>query len=92
MQVALETAAPTPIKVRPFLLPLLVVGGWFAPILRETAKMRYSWKTPLELRDERLDDILGPGFATPFDAAVQATARPFFETMFGVPNQKLATA
>lgn len=91
MQAALEAAAPVPIKVRPFLMPLLVAGGWLSPILRETAKMRYIWKTPLQLQDERLDDILGKEFATPFETAVKATAMPFFESARHDANGKLAT-
>lgn len=88
----IEAAAPVPIKVRPFLMPLLVAGGWFSPILRETAKMRHIWKTPLQLQDERLDDILGKEFATPFETAVKATAMPFFESARQDANGKLATA
>lgn len=92
MQAALEAASPVPIKVRPFLMPLLVVGGWFDPILRETAKMRYIWKNPMELKDERLDELLGSGFATPFEVAVKATARPFFDTASGALQRELAAA
>jgi nucleoside-diphosphate-sugar epimerase len=92
MQAALEAASPVPIKVRPFLMPLLVVGGWFDPILRETAKMRYIWKNPMELKDERLDELLGSGFATPFEVAVKATARPFFDTAYGALQRELAAA
>lgn len=89
---AVSQAAPKPVKVRPFLMPLLVVGGWFSPVLRETAKMRYIWKNPMELKDERLEEILGRGFNTPFDQAVAATVRPFFAKMVGEVNGKLATA
>ena len=32
----------------------------------------------MELKDSRLDAILGPDFATPFDEAVAATVAPFF--------------
>jgi nucleoside-diphosphate-sugar epimerase len=92
MQAALEAASPVPIKVRPFLMPLLVVGGWFDPILRETAKMRYIWKNPMELKDERLDELFGSGFATPFEVAVKATARPFFDTAYGALQRELAAA
>jgi hypothetical protein len=46
--------------------------------MREVSKMDYQWRHPMELKDGRLDALLGKGFATPFDAAVAATVAPFF--------------
>ena len=94
MGAAVANSAPVPVKVRPFLMPLLIMGGWFSPILRETAKMRYIWKNAMELKDERLEEILGKGFNTPFETAIAATTRPFFEEMAGRSrsNEKFATA
>lgn len=92
MGAAIEKAAPVAVKVKPFTMSLLTVIGWFDPIIREVAKMRYIWKNPMALKDERLEEILGEGFSTPFDVAVAATTKPFFEAMRGRVNGKLAAA
>lgn len=52
--------------------------GLVNPMMREVAKMGYLWEHPMELRDPRLDALLGPGFATPFGEAVAATVAPYF--------------
>lgn len=57
---------------------LLTVMGWFNPVLREVVKMRYLFDNPMALEDRKLETLLGPGFETPFEAAVGATAAPFF--------------
>jgi nucleoside-diphosphate-sugar epimerase len=81
MGAAVAKAAPVKLKVRPFPIALLLLAGLFDPIIREVAKMRYSWKHPMEIRDDRLDALLGPDFGTPFEAAVAATVRPVFERL-----------
>ena len=48
------------------------------PILRDIAKMGYLWSNPMELKDDRLDTLLGPNFATPFDKAIAASIAQFF--------------
>jgi nucleoside-diphosphate-sugar epimerase len=78
MAAAIAKAAPAPVRIAPFPLWLLGLLGVVDPIMRETAKMAYLWRNPMELRDERLASILGPRFGTPFDAAVRATVMPFF--------------
>jgi hypothetical protein len=40
--------------------------------------MAYLWEHPMELKDTRLDAILGPRFNTPFAEAVAETVTPFF--------------
>jgi nucleoside-diphosphate-sugar epimerase len=75
MGTAIAKAAPRPVKVSRFPLLLIRIGGLVDPILRETAKMAYIWRNPMELKDSRLDDLLGPDFGTPFETAVAATVR-----------------
>lgn len=70
-------------RVRPLktsMFPRWLIGamGLVDPTMREVGKMGYLWDYPQELRDERLEAILGPDFATPFDEAVEATVLPFF--------------
>ena len=78
MRRAVLKGAPVPVKVTPFPLLLLRLIGLFDPIVRETAKMRYIWQNPMELKDARLEEILGDGFNTPFETAVATTIQPFF--------------
>jgi hypothetical protein len=66
------------VTVSSFPLILLKVFGLFDPIMREISKMDYQWRHPMELRDARLDSLLGKDFPTPFEAAVAATIAPFF--------------
>ncbi|MDC9826459.1 NAD-dependent epimerase/dehydratase family protein [Devosia sp. ZB163] len=78
LETAIVAAAPVRLKVSMF--PRWIFGaiGLVNPMMREVGKMAYLWENPMELRDPRLDAILGPGFATPFDAAIKATVVPFF--------------
>ncbi|HEY9010000.1 MAG TPA: NAD-dependent epimerase/dehydratase family protein [Devosia sp.] len=71
-------AAVRPVKVSMFPRWIINAMGLVNPVMREVGKMAYLWEHPMELRDSRLDDILGPDFATPFGEAVAATVTPFF--------------
>jgi nucleoside-diphosphate-sugar epimerase len=84
---ALRQAAPRPVSLSSFPLPLLALAGVFDPTMRELAKMAYQWRYPLELRDDRLDALLGKGFDTPFETAIASTIAPFFG-----PSQQIHAA
>lgn len=73
-------AAVAPPQTRFSLVPRWIFPaiGLFNPMMREVAKMAYLWEHPMQLRDPRLDALLGDGFTTPFGEAVAATATPFF--------------
>ena len=75
---AVIKGAPVAVKVTPFPLILMRLLGLIDPIVRESAKMRYIWQNPMELKDERLEEILGEGFGTPFETTVATTIQPFF--------------
>ena len=77
MGAAIRKAAPMPVKISRMPFLFFQAYGLIDPIIREVAKMRYSWKNPLRLTDERLDALLGEGFNTPFERAVAATVAPF---------------
>jgi len=79
MRAAIERAAPTPVTARPFPLWLMPLIGLVDPIMRETGKMAYLWRNPMELTDKRLDALLGEHFDTPFEAAIAVTIAPFFK-------------
>lgn len=75
---AIRKAAPAPLKVVPLPWIFLQAMGLANGPIREIVKMRYLWNNSMELVDPRLDALLGPGFATPFEDAVAATVQPFF--------------
>jgi nucleoside-diphosphate-sugar epimerase len=78
MGAAIVAAAPVPLKIGYFPRILFTLLGITDPILRDIAKMGYLWSNPMELKDERLDALLGPDFGTPFEVAIATTIRPFF--------------
>lgn len=75
---ALRAASPTPLAETRFPWGLFTMLGLVIPLVREVLKMRYLWNNPMALEDARLAAILGPDFATPFEAAVATTAAPYF--------------
>ena len=92
MGAAILRAAPVPLKLSRFPVIALRAYGLIDPVIREVLKMYYIWRHPLRLTDARLAQLLGPGFGTPFDEAVAATVRPFFEQAFGEAKGQVATA
>jgi nucleoside-diphosphate-sugar epimerase len=77
MGAAIAKAVPVPMTVRRFPLWMLKAAGLFDATLREVSKMDYIWRHPMELKDARLEALLGPGFNTPFEQAVAATVSRF---------------
>lgn len=78
MREAMSAAAPAGTRfgwVPRWIFPVI---GLVNPMMRDIAKMAYLWENPMELRDARLDAILGPNFVTPFGEAVAETVAPFF--------------
>jgi len=78
MAAAVVAAAPVSLRVSTFPRFLFTAMGLVDPLMREVAKMGYLWERPMELKDARLDAMLGPGFNTPFPDAVAATVAPYF--------------
>lgn len=64
-----------PLKVKKMPWGVISLIGVFVPVMRELVKMRYLWDMPHQMRDERLDALLGPDFETPFAEAVTRTVR-----------------
>jgi len=75
---ALKATAPVPLKVSNFPWFVLTLMGIADPIIRDVAKMGYLWQNTMELKDERLDAILGDGFNTPFEEAIASVVKCFF--------------
>lgn len=87
---AVEKALGRPLAIRRInWLPYRIIG-LFVPILREVIKMNYLWHTPHRLMDERLDDLLGPDFLTPFDEAIAKTVLSYLPA--AEANGRLAAA
>jgi nucleoside-diphosphate-sugar epimerase len=72
---AIQAGLGTTLKVAPLPWWMLGAMGLVNPVMRDIYRMRYLWENEMELVDPRLDALLGPGFATPFETAVAATAR-----------------
>ena len=79
LSAAIAAAAPAGLKISRFPWLLVTLMGLASPQMREIAKMGYLWQTPMALKDDRLDAILGPDFATPYAEAMTATVRPYFD-------------
>lgn len=77
MMAAIQRVLPQRAKQTRVPWNLLRVIGIFVPVIREVIKMNYLWAVPHRLRDDRLNDILGPDFNTPFEEAVTRTARSY---------------
>lgn len=54
---------------------LLRLGAPFVPLLRELLEMRYLWRKPLHMRNDKLVGFLGAEPRTPIDQAVRETLR-----------------
>lgn len=74
------------LKVSPFPWWLLRALGLVNPVMRDLHQMRYLWLNEMELVDPRLDALLGPGFTTPFEAAVAATANELVTVKYVAPK------
>ncbi|MGV3491633.1 MAG: NAD-dependent epimerase/dehydratase family protein [Devosia sp.] len=77
-QMGAAVRAVRPVKLSMYPRWIIKPIGMFEPFMREIGKMAYLWDNAQELRDERLEAILGPDFATPFEEAVAVTVAPFF--------------
>jgi nucleoside-diphosphate-sugar epimerase len=51
--------------------PLLRVAALAVPTLAAVCEMRYLWRTPHALVDERMKALIGPQASTPFEAALR---------------------
>jgi len=75
---AIQAVSPRKLTRVPTPWTMLSLLGLALPLLRELVKMRYLWDNPMRLADPRLEAILGPDFATPFEKAMGRTAARFF--------------
>lgn len=64
-------AADSTVRVSNLPWPLMRVGGWFVPMWRELAELRYLWDTPHTLSGERLRTLIGDLPHTPAAQAVE---------------------
>jgi len=60
-------------KVKAFPWWMLKLASPFVPLFRELAEMRYLWKAPVRMSNDRLVGFLGEEPSTPIDEAVRAT-------------------
>ncbi|CDZ69665.1 NAD-dependent epimerase/dehydratase family protein [Neorhizobium galegae] len=60
-------------KVKAFSWWLLKLGSPFVPIFRELGEMRYLWKVPVRMSNDKLRAFLGEEPSTPIDEAIRTT-------------------
>jgi nucleoside-diphosphate-sugar epimerase len=70
---AISAVLDRSIPVRPFPWLLLRVVGWFQETPREIVKMRYLWRKPVRLDNNKLVDFIGEEPHTPLREAVRDT-------------------
>ena len=70
---AIQASLGRQLQVAPLPWWMLRAMGLVDPVMRDIYRMRYLWQNEMELVDPRLDALLGPGFATPFEVAVVET-------------------
>jgi nucleoside-diphosphate-sugar epimerase len=85
---AIQSGLGHRLSVSPLPWWMLRAIGLVNPVMRDIYRMRYLWLNEMELVDPRLDALLGPGFATPFEAAVAATVSDLVEAKY--PASKAA--
>jgi len=61
------------LPLRAFAWPLVTLAAPFSETLRELRKMRYLWRTPIELDGTRLRELLGTVPSTPLETALHTT-------------------
>ena len=73
MIAAIERTVGRKVKVRSFPWWMLPFAAPFVTVMRELREMRYLWKEPLRMRNDKLVAALGSEPRTPIDEAVRAT-------------------
>ncbi|TNC13417.1 NAD-dependent epimerase/dehydratase family protein [Methylobacterium terricola] len=73
MIAAIVRAVGAPVRVRRFPWALLPLAAPFWPLAREIREMRYLWREPIRMRNDRLVQVLGAEPHTPLDRAVRET-------------------
>jgi nucleoside-diphosphate-sugar epimerase len=73
MAAAIERVAGRPLKISGFPWWMLPLMAPFVTVMRELREMRYLWKLPLRMPNDRLIAALGAEPRTPIDEAVRAT-------------------
>jgi nucleoside-diphosphate-sugar epimerase len=79
---AVQSGLGRRLSVAPLPWWMLRAMGLVNPVMRDIYRMRYLWLNEMELVDPRLDALLGPGFATQFEAAVAATVTDLVEAKY----------
>ncbi len=73
MVASIQRVVGRSVKVRSFPWWILPLAAPFVNVMREMREMRYLWKEPLQMPNDRLVAALGEEPHTPIDVAVRAT-------------------
>ena len=73
--------------------PLLRLGAWFVPTWAALMEMRYLWRTPHALANDKLTALMGPEPHTPLAQAAQTALADLGLTVLARPQvRRPATA
>jgi nucleoside-diphosphate-sugar epimerase len=70
---AIERAVGHRVTEKSFPWWILPLAAPFVPLMKELREMRYLWKVPLQMRNDKLVAVLGEEPHTPIDEAVKAS-------------------
>ncbi|WFU07709.1 SDR family oxidoreductase [Rhizobium sp. CB3090] len=70
---AIERAVGHKVKAKSFPWWILPLAAPFVPLMKELREMRYLWKVPLQMKNDRLVAVLGEEPHTPIDEAVKTS-------------------
>ncbi|WFU00500.1 NAD(P)H-binding protein [Rhizobium sp. CB3171] len=70
---SVERAVGHKVKAKSFPWWILPLAAPFVPLMKELREMRYLWKVPLQMRNDRLLAVLGEEPHTPIDEAVKTS-------------------
>ncbi|MBB5573240.1 MULTISPECIES: NAD-dependent epimerase/dehydratase family protein [Rhizobium] len=70
---AIERVVGHRVKAKSFPWWILPLAAPFVPLMKELREMRYLWKVPLQMRNDKLLAVLGEEPHTPIDEAVKTS-------------------
>ncbi|MDO9166105.1 MAG: sugar nucleotide-binding protein [Rhodoferax sp.] len=80
------------VKRRSLPWPLLRLGAWFIPTWAALVEMRYLWRTPHALANDKLTTLIGPEPHTPLALAAQAALADLGLTVLAPPQVRTPAA
>jgi len=80
------------LKLRTLPWPVIRVGAWFVPTWAALMEMRYLWRTPHALANDKLTALIGPEPHTPLAQAAQTALADLGLTVLARPQARRPAA